>query len=249
MSWWKKKTVPEKDGSELPADSNAVKAPSGPAKNQTADAPWVRAGMAHENTFLRLSAQVANWRLFAFFSIAIAGLAIGGVIYIGSQSKYVPMLVEVDQLGRTVAVKALTGNDAVTDQKRLVYREMFDLIEHLRTVTTDVSANNTNLEKGFSRLGGAAVKYVRTELRKAPPNEVGSKKTVQIQVKAALPVSDKTWQVEWEEHSFNLTGEADTVEKWKATLRYDLLPSGDEKDIRANPIGFIVTELNWMKVI
>lgn len=213
------------------------------------DTPWLRAGMAYEDTFLRLAAQVANWRMFAFFCLFIATIAVVGVVYIGAQSKYVPMLVEVDKLGRTLVVRALTGDDAVTDSNRLVYREMFELIEHLRTVTTDVAANNSNLEKGFSRLTGAATGYVRTELRKAPPNEVGTTKTVQIQVKTALRISDNTQQIEWEEHSFNFKGEETGVEKWKATVGYKLAPPEAEEGIRINPIGFFVTDLNWMKVI
>jgi len=219
------------------------------AQHDEADAPWIRAAMQHENTFLRLSAQVANWRMFAFVSLSVAALAVIGVIYIGSQSKFVPMVVEVDKLGRTLAVRALQGDDAITDTNRLVYREIFDLVENLRTVTTDRMANNDRLDKGFSRLSGSALAYVKTELKKAPPNEVGQTKTVQVQVKTALKLTDKTWQVEWEEHSYSLAGELMGVERWKATLQYKLMPSGEEVQIRKNPIGYIVNELNWMKVI
>lgn len=213
------------------------------------DAPWTRGRRAYNDTYLRLAAQVANWRMFAFFCIIVALIAVSGAIYIGSMSKFVPYLVEVDKLGRTVAVRALSGEDAITDSKRLVYREMYDLIEHLRTVTTDTSANKLNIGKGFSRLDGAAIMYARTELKKAPPNEVGATKTVQVMVKTALPLSKDTWQIEWEELSFGLDGKEMGVEKWKATLRFTLVPSGDEQSIRENPIGFTVTDLNWMKVI
>lgn len=216
---------------------------------QDADSPWVRAQRQHENTFLRLNAQVANWRLFAFFAIAVSAMSVAGLIYIGQQSKFVPMIVEVDKLGHTLAVAALTGDAAITDSRRYEYRELFDLIENLRSVTTDRMANNDRLEKGFSRLTGAARTYVRTELKKAPANDVGATKTVQIQVKTALKLPGKSWQVEWEEHSYALNGEALGVEKWKATVQYELLPSGDAEIIRKNPMGFTVTEINWMKVI
>lgn len=219
------------------------------ASADAAEAPWVRAERAYDDRYLRMAAQVKNWRLFAFGSLVIAVLAVGGVTYIGAQSKFVPMLVEVDKLGRTIAVRALTGDDAVIDASRTVYREMFDLIENLRTVTTDKNANNDHLDKGFSRLDGAARVYVRTELKKAPPNEVGATKTVQVKVTTALKLTEKTWQMEWEEYSFNLSGEPIGVEKWKATLQYSLQPSGTEEGIRKNPIGYTVTELNWMKVI
>lgn len=237
MSSLKKMSMSAQEGADMASSADA------------AEAPWVRAEMAYDDRYLRMAAQVKNWRLFAFGSLAIAVLAVVGVIYIGAQSKFLPMLVEVDKLGRTIAVRALTGNDAVIDASRTVYREMFDLIENLRTVTTDKNANNDHLDKGFSRLDGAARVYVKTELRKAPPNEVGATKTVQVKVTTALKLTEKTWQIEWEEYSFGLNGESMGVEKWKATLQYSLQPSGTEEGIRKNPIGYTVTELNWMKVI
>ena len=213
------------------------------------DSPWLRAERQHENTFLQLNAQAANWRLSSYFSAAVALIAVSGAIYIGAQPKFIPMLVEVDKLGRTLAVRAVTGDDAITDSRRLVYREMFDLIENLRSVTTDRLANNDRLAKGFTRLEGSARTYVRTELSKAPANEVGATKTVQVRVKTALKLEGKSWQVEWEEHSYSLAGDALGVEQWKATLQYELLPTGDELSIRRNPIGFTVTEFSWQKVI
>lgn len=245
MGFFKKKSKVKNDSSvigspaERPATQDAV----------AQDAPWVRAGFQHNDTFLRLAAQVANWRMFAFCSLSVAVIALGGVVYIGSQSKYIPMLVEVDKLGQTLAVKAVTGELAVSDSSRLVYREMFDLIENLRSVTTDRHANNARLSKGFSRLSNAARNYVRTELLKAPPNEVGATKSIQVKVKTALKLAGKSWQVDWEEYTYALNGELLGVENWRATLQYELVPSGEEEQIRINPIGFTVPEMNWQKVI
>lgn len=213
------------------------------------DTPWAKAGAAHEDRILRVQAQIANWRMFAFISLAIAAISIGGLISVALKSKFIPMVMEVDKLGQTVAVKALYGDEAVTDPQRLVYREMFDLIENLRTVTTDRQANNDRLSKGFSRLTGAAEQYVRTELRKAPPNEVGATKTVQVIVRSALKLTGKSWQLDWEEHSYNLNGEETGVEYWRATVQSELNPSADEKVLRRNPIGFRVPELFWQKIV
>jgi type IV secretion system protein VirB5 len=160
------------------------------------------------------------------------------------------MVLEVDKLGQVVAVKALHGDEAVTDPERLVYREMFDLIENLRTVTTDRAANDDRLSKGFSRLSGAARTYVRDELRKVPPNEVGATKTVQVFVRTALRITGKTWQVDWEEVSRGLNGQVlGPPEKWRATLQYELKPSGEERLFRGNPIGMTVPELSWQRVV
>ena len=214
----------------------------------TGDTPWAKAEFRHENTFLRQAQQAANWRLFGFFCLVIAALAVGGNVYIGAQSKYIPYVVEVDKLGQTVAVKALTGEDATMDPRKMVYREMFDLIENLRTVTTDRLANDDRIEKGLSRLDGAAATYVRVELRKAKPNDIGASKSVQVKVKTALKLAGKSWQVEWEEHSFNLNGDAIGVETWRATVQYELIPSADVAIFQRNPMGFTVNELSWQKV-
>ena len=240
MNWFKKKTAVV-----VPPAAQAA----GTDENAASDARWVNAAFHYDDRFMRLAAQVANWRMFAFICLAITVFAVAGLVYIGSMSKFVPMLVEVDKLGQTLAVRALTGEDAITDSKRLVYREMFDLIEGLRTVTTDRLANNAHLNKGFSRLSGAAFNYVRAELKKNPPNEVGATKSVQVKVKTALKLAGKSWQIEWEERSFDLAGTDIGVETWRATLQYELLPSGEEQAIRVNPIGFTVSELSWQKVI
>lgn len=214
------------------------------------DAPWLLAERAYEDTYLRLAAQVVNWRRMAFGCLVLAGVAVGGVVYIGAQSKFVPYVVEVDKLGRTIAVRALHGPEATRDPARQVYADIFELIENLRTVTTDREANNRNLNRAFARLSDGAKNYVRTELRKAPPNEVGSTKTVQVKVSTALKLSEKVWQVEWEETSFNLQGEQiDKPELWKATLEHELEPGETEEAIRKNAVGLKVLQLNWAKVI
>lgn len=234
---------------KLRKKSTNSQTPSESQQNPEYDTPWAKAHAAHEDRILRVQAQIANWRMFAFISLGLAGLAVGGAIWIGAKSKFIPMVFEVDKLGQVVAVKALYGDEAVTDPQRLVYREMFDLIENLRSVTTDRQANNSRLSKGFSRLTGAAEKYVRTELRKAPPNEVGATKTVQVIVRSALRLTGKSWQVDWEERSFSLNGEDMGVERWRATVQYELNPSPDEKIFRSNPSGFTVPEMSWQKVV
>lgn len=213
------------------------------------DSPWVRAQLFHDDRFLRMALQIKNWQRAFLVMAVITVISVSGSIYLASRSKFIPMVIEVDKLGQTVAVKALTGDEAVTDSARLVYREMFDLFENLRTVSTDRIANNLRLNAGFSRLTGSAFNYVKTALSKAPPNEVGTTKAVQVKVRSALKLSGKSWQIDWEEHSLGLNGEALGVEVWRATVQYTLEPSGDAATIRENPIGFTVSDLSWQKVV
>ena len=219
------------------------------AANDVADTPWAAAGRAYDDRVMRSQAQVANWRLFAFICLGIAAVSVVGVIWLGGKSKFIPLVFEVDKLGQIVAVKALTGDEAVTDGNRVVYSEMFELFEHLRTVTTDRNANNYNLNKGFSRLSDPVKVYVREELKKAPPNEVGATKTVQVTVRSALKLQGKWWQVDWDETSFDLTGkQVGDPAHWRATMQYANEPSADPKIFAINPSGFTVKEMHWQQI-
>lgn len=217
--------------------------------DEGADAMWKNNQRAYDNTSFREGANAKNWRLAFAVAMAITILAVCGMIYIGSKSKFIPLVMEVDKLGQVVAVRALTGEDAVVDPSRTVYREVFELIEDLRTVSTDRQDNQRRIDRGFIRLTGAGKNYVKTELMKALPNEVGTKKTVQVVVKSALKLTDKSWQIDWEEHSRNLAGEELGVELWRGVLQFELHPSGEVEWIRRNPIGFEVPQISWQRVI
>lgn len=212
------------------------------------ESPWTAAHNAHNDRMLRMGAQISNWRKATLLSSITTMMAVAGLTYVALQPKFIPQLVEVDKLGQTVAVKAIYGDEAITDVNRLVYREMFDFFQNARSVTTDRQENNRKLKKVFLRLDGAANKYVRTELRKAPPNVVGASKTVDVKVRTAMPLTGKSWQIDWEEHSFNLAGEATGVEYWRSTVQYELRPTGTPSIFQENPIGFTITEISWQTI-
>lgn len=212
------------------------------------DAPWVIAQRHHDDRTLRSAMHTANWQRIAMFAMAVALAAVIGVVIIGSQSKVVPYLIEVDKLGRTIAVRAVDGRDASVDLNRMIYREMVMLIENTRTVSLDFQQNNKALTLAFSRLTGAAYNYVRHDLSLKKPNEVAATKTVQVDVQIALPVTENTWQVEWTETSLSLGGEAmGPPERWKANIHYELRPGGSEADLRINPVGIFIHSLTWTK--
>lgn len=213
------------------------------------DAPWVKAKRQHENTNMRMNSQVANWRLFVFILLIVVSISVIGNVVQGTQSKMIPYIIEVDKLGRTVAVRALDGDDAVTDKRRLIYREMNEIIENIRSVSTDPKANKDRVSRAFSRLSGAAGNYVSEALKRNPPNVIGATQTVEIQIRAAIPISKKTWQVEWIEKTYSRSGELVKADNWKASLTYELIPSGLEENIRENPIGFTVNEISWLRII
>src|SRR5687767_8096662 len=90
-------------------------APSG-----AADTPYRRAAQEWDNRMGTAVVQAANWRRAAFGAIALALVAVGGLIYLGALPKAVPHIVQVDGLGKAsyvgpvgVTASSYTPSDAV----------------------------------------------------------------------------------------------------------------------------------------
>ncbi|WP_242349362.1 VirB8/TrbF family protein [Mucispirillum schaedleri] len=68
---------------------------------------------------------------------------IAGIIHIGSQSKFVPYIVEVNKLGETVVVGEIRAG-TIKDQ-RLIKAKVASFIKTLRTVSVDPAINKANV--------------------------------------------------------------------------------------------------------
>ncbi|WP_226034396.1 VirB8/TrbF family protein [Aquitalea palustris] len=223
-------------------------APSSPASST----PWGNAQHAWDDRMLRLALQVKNWQRAFTVMAGIAGLSVVGVTYIGAQSKIVPMIVEVDKLGRSIAVHAVDGDLATVDRSRIEYREVVDFIEDARTVIADNAAMKKTQGRMYARLpnDSAARAYIIAEFKQRDPFVLNQSMTIMPTVKTALKISDKTWQVEWEEQAYNLKGEPwGPLARYKANLETKMAPGSTEESLRINPIGFFVNTISWTKQI
>lgn len=243
MSWWKK----EKPVVVASAVTERLAVEAGVGVD--ADAPWVQAQRFMDDRFLRLAVQVKNWQRVSLLFGVITLVAVCWLGWVGAQSKFVPYLVEVDKLGRTIAVRSLSGDSVLHDDRRIVYGEVIDLIENCRSVSSDVAINNSRMAVCLSRLQGAAYNRVIEELKQRRPNDVAKDRTIEVQVRVALPVTEKSWQVEWEESSFGLMGNLIEKTRWKANLEFALRPGTDEESIKINRVGFVVPQITWTKNI
>lgn len=216
------------------------------------DAPWVKAQQHHDNLITRLDVQIYNlWRGMGV-ALVLAGVAVGTAGYAFSLPRVEPVFVSVDKLGR-YEVLSVGANSAMVPIQNLVEREMKEFITNSRSVTSDYTQNNVMLTNAFSRLDGAAYNYVKNDLQSHKPNDVAEKKSIQVDIKIAFPITDgsqrNSWQVEWTETSRDLNGEQiGQPEMWKANIQYELRPGKTREDVASNPVGFHIPTMSWAKM-
>ena len=220
------------------------------AKNGEIDtSPYLAARREWDERYGSLITRARNWRIAAVLALSVALVATCGLIALSTKSKVVPYVVAIDNLGRVLA--AGPADQASQADDRLKRAALFQWVSDLRTVTTDGVAQRKAIDRVYSMIanGSPAQVEIGDFYRNDPPFDRAQKRTVEVDVKAVFPVSDRTYQVEWTEIVRGLSGQIESQDNWKGSVTIAISPPNDERLIRVNPLGIYVTNVSWSKVL
>lgn len=189
--------------------------------------------------------QAKNWRAIAFMSSFIALIAVSGVVYIGSESKLVPYVVEVDKLGQQVPVQRADRASSVSDA--IIIHQLASWIESSRTVFTDADAQNKMIGITYSMLRNKSPAYNKANayFQQNNPFARAADETVSVDIKSVLPMSKNTWRVEWVEKKHDREGMLVGSTNMQAILTVGITPPQDESAILINPMGVYIDDFSW----
>jgi type IV secretion system protein VirB5 len=210
--------------------------------------PYLNARREWDERYGDLITRAKNWRVVAMASIAVAGLACAGIVYIGAQSKIQPFVVMVDQLGSPVAVARPASMSKSTADQRIKVAQIANWVVNARTITSDRAAQQVMIDKVYAMAGRTTAEYLNTWYRDHPP--FGGDETVSVEIISVLPQSADTYQVSWNE-TRSKHGQTAKKERWKSLLtvaQSDEL-ANDPGVALWNPFGLYVKEMSWTKEI
>ena len=189
--------------------------------------------------------QARGWRLAFFMSAAVSLMAVGGVVYIGSQSRLVPYIVEVNQLGDALA--AQRADVASTPDTRLIRAQLARWINDTRTVYLDASAERYIINEAYGMVDRQSAAYgdLNNYFRANDPFKRAQTETVNIHITSVLPISQNTWRIEWNEETNSRDGSTQQVAHWQATVTIALHPPSDSETVLINPTGLYVQNFSW----
>src|SRR5215475_7568790 len=203
--------------------------------------PYLAARREWDERYGSLITRARNWRIAAVLALTVALVATCGLIALSMKAKVVPYVVEIDNLGRVLA--AGPAEQASRADDRLKRAALFQWVSDLRTVTTDGVAQRKAIDRVYSMIasGSPAQVEIGDFYRNGPPFDRAQKETIEVDVKAVFPVSDRTYQVEWTEIVRGLSGQTESQDAWKGSVTIAISPPSDERLIRVNPLGIYVT--------
>ena len=205
------------------------------------------------------AANVANrqmWQLLGILALMIALAGVGGMIYIGSQSKFVPYVVEVDKLGQAVAVTPAQRAGAA--DPRVVHATVASFISDIRMVSPDIALQRKAVFRAYSMLSSndpatAKANEWLNGSEDSSPFKRAEKETVSIEIASVIPQTPETWQVDLVETTRDRQGvvKGQPVRMRALVTVYIVAttPQTTEEQVRNNPLGIYVRDFSWSKQV
>lgn len=230
--------------------------------NQTARS---RAGTDTENPYLtarrswneHVGAVVSSrqtWQVVGILSLLIALAGVGGMIHIGSQSKFIPYVVKVDTLGQALAVSP--AQQAAPVDQRVIHATVASFINDIRLVTPDVALQRKAVFRVYSVLSTndpatAKANEWLNGTDESSPFKRAAKETVSTEILSVIPQTPDTWQVDWTETPRDRQGVAqDKPFRMRALVTVYTVattPQTTDEQMRNNPLGIYIRDFSWSK--
>lgn len=215
--------------------------------------PYLNARRAWNAHTAGLMQSLHLWQLVGLSSLLITLAAVGGLVFIGSQSKFIPLVFQQDLSGNTLSVtRADKVGDATLEDFRLAAA---NFIENVRMVSIDSELQKKSVYQVYAYLNqnDAALLKVQ-EFYNQPhsnPFERSAHEIVSIDIKTVIQETKNTWQVDWVETIRTPEGELkEKTKPMRALLTmYQQFESKDmeNESLLKNPHLIFIKDFHWSK--
>lgn len=186
-----------------------------------------------------------NWRVAFLMTLGVALVTSGGLVAVSMKEQVVPYSVESNQFGEITRVTRM--NVASTPTELQIRAALRDWVVGARTVYVDMRAEKDIVDRTYTMTfpDSAAYQNLALHHRENDPYRRSLNETVEIEVKAAIPVSPESWQIEWVEITKQRSGKIISTKNWQATLTLTIAAPSTEQQIMSNPLGIYVRNYAW----
>jgi type IV secretion system protein TrbF len=190
--------------------------------------------------------QAKNWRLMAFGSLGLCFLLAGGLTWQSLRSRVTPFVVEVDRLGATQAVAPAETHYQPTDTQIAYFLAHF--ISDVRSLSIDPVLVRANWLEAYDFATDHGAVFLNDFARRNDPFSHVGERTVSVDVISVVRMSDASFQVKWQEQTFEHESLAKS-EHWTAILSVMTKEPANADILRKNPLGLYVNSINWSREV
>jgi type IV secretion system protein VirB5 len=216
----------------------------------------MRSGRAPENPYLAARLEWSErygsyiraasvWRAVALLSLLLACIGVGYSLYLSTQVRLVPFIVEVDRLGNTVS-GGFPQQIEYADE-RVIRASLAAFVSSFRSVTPDAVVQKQYIDRTYAllRTNDPSTQKLNAWFRGNSPFERAVNATVAVEVNNVVALSNQSYQIDWTEYERDRAGKELAARRFRGIATVAITPPQDEATIRLNPIGLYVKDFDW----
>ncbi|QDC37211.1 conjugal transfer protein TrbF [Sphingobium fuliginis] len=208
------------------------------------ETPYQRAGQLWDERIGSARVQARNWRLMAFGGLFLTTGLSTALVWQSMQSRVVPYVVEVDQLGAAQAITPAAKDYRPTDPQIAWFLARF--VTDIRARSLDAVLMRENWLQAYDFASPRGAIFLGDYARSANPFADVGDKTVSVQVTSVVRASPTSFQVKWTENRYE-RGAPSGTSHWTAILTVIVKPPRDADTLRKNPLGLYVDAIDWSR--
>jgi type IV secretion system protein VirB5 len=195
-----------------------------------------------------LSKNAAQWRRISAVLILCCAACVFAVIFMAGRVTVVPYIVQVDAHGYEIAVEPVAPSRV---DARLIIAHIGRYVWSLKTVFNDPEAqlHLMNFVYSTTPVNTPAEKKYQDYFNANNPVVIGETETVYVTVNSVLPMSVETWQAEWTEERFSLTGDKLGTKHYRGIFSTAIVAPSTMREVLTNPLGIFVTDFNFSEIL
>lgn len=215
------------------------------AKRDHPDNPYLAARQEWNERYGSYVRSAQSWRIVGITGMAMAMIGTSYALYLSTQVKLVPYIVEVDKLG-TAAVAGYPQQIEYADP-RVVRAALGGFITSFRSITPDAVVQKQYIDRTYAllRTSDPATEKVNSWFRGNSPFEKAKSATVSIEVNNVVALSNQSYQIDWTEFERDRKGKETATRRFRGIATVTLTPPQDEEIIRLNPTGLYLKDFDW----
>ncbi|MEO9231584.1 MAG: type IV secretion system protein [Devosia sp.] len=208
--------------------------------------PYLNARKEHLDHMGKLITARNDYRLMAFCGFAIAVICAGGMIYLGTQQKVVPFMVEFNEHSE---VSRVTRADVMAQPNvNQIKSALRDWVIGARSVWGDRRAQEHMINTTYAMTlpDSSGFLTLASYHEQNNPFKRSSHVAVEVAVNSVMLIGGDTWRVEWTETTKQISGRVLDTKTWQGSFTVVVVPPTDEKQILINPLGVYVKDFTWV---
>lgn len=185
------------------------------------------------------------WRIVGIISLGLALIGFSYALYLSTEVKLVPYIVEVDKLGTPVS--AGIPEQIEYADPRVVRATLGSFIASFRSVTPDAVVQKQYIDRTYAllRTSDPSTEKINAWFRGNSPFETAKTATVSVEVSNVVALSNQTYQIDWTEFVRDRKGRETATRRFRGIATVTLTAPQDEATIRLNPIGLYIRDFDW----